>query len=61
LHHCVMGCAQSVFKLDVDLEQLYTLDKLIGEGVEGVVYLATCKTTGEKVAIKLVARCGDVA
>eukprot|EP00775_Hariotina_reticulata_P003264 gene3264-3542_t len=55
-----MGCAQSLLKLDADLEQLYTLDKLIGEGVEGVVHLATCNTTGDKVAIKLVARGPDL-
>jgi hypothetical protein len=51
-----MGCAQSLLKLDADLETLYSLDKCIGEGVEGLVYLATCKASGAKVAIKLVPR-----
>lgn len=51
-----MGCAQSFLKTDADIESLYTLDKLIGVGVEGSVYLATCTTTGQQVAIKLVPR-----
>jgi RIO-like serine/threonine protein kinase len=51
-----MGCAQSLLKLDADLETLYSLDKCIGEGVEGMVYLATCKASSAKVAIKLVPR-----
>jgi RIO-like serine/threonine protein kinase len=51
-----MGCAASLLKTDPDLETLYTLDKCIGEGVEGLVYLATCKASGAKVAIKLVPR-----
>lgn len=45
-----------MFKVDADIEDLYSLDKCIGEGVEGQVYLATCKVTGKHVAIKLVAR-----
>ncbi|WIA14928.1 hypothetical protein OEZ85_001641 [Tetradesmus obliquus] len=51
-----MGCVQSLFQEDADLETLYSLDKCIGEGVEGMVYLATCKASGAKVAIKLVPR-----
>lgn len=51
-----MGCMQSYMKTDADLEELYSLDKCIGQGVEGEVYLATCKDTGEQAAIKLVAR-----
>jgi serine/threonine protein kinase len=52
-----MGCMQSLLKTDADLEQLYTLGKCVGEGVEGQVYLATAVDGGEQVAIKLVTRC----
>lgn len=52
-----MGCVQSLLKADGDIEELYTLDKCVGEGVEGQVYLATERETGQQVAIKLVARC----
>jgi RIO-like serine/threonine protein kinase len=51
-----MGCVQSALKTDADLEELYSLGECIGEGVEGRVYLATCNSTGQQVAIKLVAR-----
>jgi serine/threonine protein kinase len=51
-----MGCVQSAFKADADIEELYSLDKCIGEGVEGQVYLATCNSSGKHVAIKLVER-----
>lgn len=54
--HSTMGCAQSVFKVDADIEELYTLGKCIGQGVEGQVYLATDNSSGEQVAIKLVER-----
>lgn len=51
-----MGCVQSMLKTDADIEELYSLDKCIGEGVEGQVYLATDKATQKQVAVKLVAR-----
>ena len=51
-----LGCAQSLLKTDADIEELYLLDKLVWEGVEGRVYLATCRSTGDKVAIKMVIR-----
>lgn len=39
-----------------DLEQMYELDRQVGEGVEGAVYLATERASGQQVAIKLVHR-----
>lgn len=39
-----------------DLEQVYELDRQVGEGVEGAVYLATERSSGQQVAIKLIER-----
>jgi hypothetical protein len=50
------GCLSGLAHPDADLEQLYTLDKCVGEGVEGRVFLAACRATRQQVAIKLVER-----
>ncbi len=51
-----MGCVASILATDSDLETRYSLDKEVGCGVEGSVWLATDKTTGKHVAIKLIPR-----
>lgn len=51
-----MGCLHSVLKKDADLEEKYELLKLVGQGVEGEVWLAKATETDEHVAIKLVER-----
>jgi serine/threonine protein kinase len=51
-----MGCAQSLLQTDADIQEEYELDKRLGRGVQGEVYLARHKATGDLVAIKLVRR-----
>lgn len=55
-----MGCIVSFLKKDACLEELYELVRVLGEGVEGEVWLANCRKTGVPVAIKLIPRDEDL-
>ncbi|KAI8471620.1 MAG: kinase-like domain-containing protein [Monoraphidium minutum] len=55
-----MGCMLSLVQKDADLQELYNLSKMLGEGVEGEVWLATSKKTGAHTAVKLIPRGEDL-